>query len=519
MKHKYLAGRVAKEITPLFAVLLAVSLIVSPSALPQPAPKTLTFGMQTDAPSMDPKQFINPQSEWVGATWGETLVWINSSGKLVPWLAASWDILDAKTYVFHLRRGVKFHNGETFNASSLTFSLGRLMAKDSTIQNYGQWISRVDVIDDYTVKLTTPEPDPLFLRRLARVAFMLPPLYGREAGDKGLAVKPVGTGPWKFVEWVRDSRITFEAFQDYWGGRPKIDRIIWKVIPEPEVRAAALRTGEIDIADRLPAQFLDQLQADPSVYIQSVVTPRTFYVAFNVLFNPRANSPIKKRDVRKAINHAVDVDSIIKALLQGQAVRANSLFSRAYVNYDATIPPFKYDPPQAKQLLAEAGYPGGLPLKLDCLKEGWPYDLPTCEAVTAELAKVGIQVELTVYEPGRYWKLEEAHELPGDMFFEGAGDRYRDGEQALQYLYRPDLSVWAYYRPSPEFIAVHNKVRTTLNPEERKQLMSKLTKMMQEDPAALWLWNLKAFQAVRARVVGYTYRADELTYFYGVSLK
>lgn len=440
----------------------------------------------------------------------EGLTWIDDEGNVVPALAESWEISeDGTEYTFKLRQGVKFHNGEDFDAQDVVTSWE---AGTDPVNAYAYDVARttsVEVIDDYTVKLTSEEPDPLFLRFVAGSWAMIPTDYFNEVGLEGIEANPVGTGPFKFVEWVQGDRIVLEAFEDYWDeGLPKLARVIFRPIPEEATRIAAIQTGEIHIANRLPAEEAQRLLGAPGVTIVRYPVDRVFYIAFNNLTSGKG-TPIENQLVRQAMNYAVDRQAIIDALFNGYADLAVGFTTANNLGYDDSLEPYPYDPDKARELLAEAGYPDGFEIGFACPTGAYTNFEQVCEAVGGYLNEVGITFEggeIQFMESGQYWDLEANKELPplfGDSWSTQDGEALNRLEGALG----EDASYAAWN--TPEIQDYLNRIGTTVDAEERGKLYAELQQMLYDDPPFIYLYQPNTFEAINSAVQNYKPRDAE----------
>jgi peptide/nickel transport system substrate-binding protein len=478
-----------------------------------PAPEgptgTLVRALSTFPNSLDLPQAAERQASTTAWQLYDSLVWLNDENDIEPALAESWDISeDGTEYTFYLREGVNFHNGEPFNADAVVFSWER--AKDGGFEYSDQWqeASAVEKIDDYTVKITTPEPNALFFSILADAWAMIPPGYFEEVGQAGFDEAPVGTGPYKFVEWVKGDHITFEANLDYWRGAPKIQTVIFRPIPESATRVAAIQTGEVDIVTRLSAEEAQSLLGAPNVTVIKYPVTREFYVAFNNM-TTGVGQPTEDPLVRQAMNYAVDVDAIIDALFDGFAAPSTGFIATGELGYGA-VEPFGYDPERAMELLAEAGYADGFAMDMACPAGAYTNFEEVCEAIVGYLGDVGIDVSLEIMESGQYWDLEAVKELPplfGDSWSALGGEAFRRLTGALMGA-DAAYSSWS----DPEIIDRLNQIKATVDREERKQLYEDLQVYMQENPPFIYLYEPVAFEAINTRVQGYKPRSSE-TYF------
>jgi peptide/nickel transport system substrate-binding protein len=411
-----------------------------------PAPEgptgTLVRAVSTFPNSLDMPQAAERQASTTAWQLYDSLVWFDEDGQIVPALAESWEVSEDNTeYTFHLRQDVTFHNGEPFNADAVVFSWER--SKDAGFEYSYQWeeANSVEKIDEFTVKTTTEQPNALFLSIVADNWAMVPPGYFEEVGQDGFNEHPIGTGPFKFVEWVKGDHITMEANPDYWReGVPKIAEVIFRPIPESATRVAAIQTGEVDIVTRLSAEEAQSLLGAESVKVIKYPVTRIYYIAFNNL-TTGLDQPTMDAKVRQAMNYAVDVDAIIDALFDGFAKQAIGYVATSELGYD-NAEPFGYDPDKAKALLAEAGYPDGFEIDMACPAGAYTHFEEVCEATAGFLGEVGIQANLEIMESGHYWDLESAKELP-PLFGDSWSDRRagRHGRQLLLLVRSEDRRI------------------------------------------------------------------------------
>jgi peptide/nickel transport system substrate-binding protein len=337
-------------------------------------------------------------------------------------------------------------------------------------------------------------------------AAIFPPKYAGEQGDEAVAQHPVGTGPFTLVEWVKGDHATFQANPNYYlPNVPRVQTLVWRFIPESAARVAALQTGQIDIALRIPPQQAAPLRRDPNIRLSTALSTRTYYVMFNNMTTGKG-TPVADTRVRLAMNLGVDFQAIIKSVFNGEGQRVNSLIGNVQFGYDPTLPPLPYNPARARQLLAEAGYAQGFKVGMACPGGAYANDKEACEAIAGYLQRLGIQVDLQVMEPNRFWDLEAKRQLP-PLFFDGVGDRYQDPDQQLRGIMLPD-SKWTSF-DKPEFNELIVAGGSTIDQAERKRVYARLARAMQADPPALFLWQVRNFEGVRTRVRGYTTRPTE----------
>ncbi|MFC2036416.1 ABC transporter substrate-binding protein [Chloroflexota bacterium] len=485
--------------------------IVEVTAVPAPEVPTGTLvrALSTFPNSLDMPQTAERNASTTAWMMYDSLVWFNDEGEIEPALAESWEVSDDGTeYTMHLREGVTFHNGEPFNADAVVLSWERASTGNFEYSNHWQRATSVEKIDDYTVKITTEDPDALFLPLMADNWAMIPPGYFEEVGQAGFEEHPIGTGPFKFVEWAKGDHITMEANPDYWRGAPKIAELIFRPIPESSTRVAAIQTGEVDIVHRLSSEEAQGLLGVEGVKVIKYPQARIYYIAFNNL-TTGIGQPTEDPKVRQAMNYAVDVEAIIDALFDGFAKSAIGYVATPELGYD-NADPFGYDPDKAKALLEEAGYPDGFDMEMACPAGAYTHFEEVCESIAGFLSEVGINVNLDIMESGHYWDLEASKELPpifGDSWSSAIGEAY---PRLVGALGGEDAAYSAWY--TEELWAMLEKIKVTVDQDERAALYGELQQMMRDDPPFIYLYEPLTFEAINTRVQGYKPRAAE-TYF------
>lgn len=437
-----------------------------------------------------------------------SLTWLDDEGKVTPALAESWTISeDGSQFTFKLRKGVKFHNGEEFTADSVVVSWKNGKNKKNSWKGKWALAKSVEKIDDYTVKVTTDGPSPLLLRIMADNWAMIPPKYFTKVGEEGFAKNPVGTGPFKFVEWKKGDRITFEANPDYWEkGLPKVKTLVFRPIPESATRVAAIQTGEVDIVGRLSYEEFKMLKGKKNLKLISYPVDRVYYIAFNNMTSGK-NTPVEKKKVRQAMNYAVDVDAILEALFENQGRASTGYVTPKNLGFDKEIKPFGYDPEKAKKLLAEAGYAKGFKVDFACPAGAYANFEQVCEAIQGYLSEVGIEADLKIMESGKYWDLEAKKQLPpmhGDSWSEATGEALPRLKGALN-ANNASFSSWE----DQKIIDMLKKIGTTIDDNARAQLYVELQRYMQEDPPFIYLYEPMAFEATSVKVKNYKPRPPE----------
>lgn len=344
----------------------------SGGAAEQKAEKVLIYARGADSSSLDPALVDDGESAKVMENIFDNLVKYKAGSTAVePALATSWETsADGKEWTFHLRQGVKFHDGSPFTADDVVFTVQRQMPGNkyySEDMPYASFtfdpavIDKVEKVDDYTVKFTLKTPYAPFLRNLAMgLAAPIISKVAYEKDPKGFGEHPIGTGPFKFVKWDKEQAITLEANKDYWGGAPLVDKVVFKVTKVNSSRADELIKGDVDMMDGVDPVDIPRLKSDPNVQLLSAPGMNINYIAFRVDKGPLAN--VK---VRQALTMAFDKDAAVKALYGDIATPANGPLPPGLTGYDANLKPYGYDLEGAKKLLAAAGYSESKKLTID----------------------------------------------------------------------------------------------------------------------------------------------------------
>jgi peptide/nickel transport system substrate-binding protein len=489
---------------------LAIVLLV---ALPAPAadPKgELRVAIPWTPENLDPTMNLSSIRAAVGASLFDSLVGRAAAGRIVPELAEAWKLLDDTTWQFRLRRGVVFHDGEPFNAEAVRFTVQRVLDPEQKSPNratIGE-ITRVDVVDDLTVNLVTKQPYAPLLNRLIDFP-ILPPKYTAEKGNAAFALRPVGTGPFRFVALVKDEHLTVEAFDKHWRGAPGLRRIVFRPIPEPFTRAAALRNGEVDLITTVPPSLARELERLSGLRVQRVPSTWQIYLGLNGL-----RTPLSDVRVRQALNYATDVDAIIKNVLDGNGRRLDGPYTPNVFGYDASVKGYRPDAARARRLLAEAGYPDGLDVTLDSPAGRYQGDKDVAEALGGQWRKAGFRPKVQVAEWGAYFKRYLGRQFQ-DAYLLGTGGPMQDGDELYNLVSSKGRGL--YYK-NEKIDALFDLGRSTMDSAARRKIYADLARAMIEDATWVFLLQQVDIYATRDRVT-WTPRADQWMLFHGATLK
>lgn len=444
--------------------------------------RTFTYAYKSDIQTLDPMLTTDTTTQNVYHQMFEMLVQMGRDGNFEGVLAESWEAVDATTWRFTLRQGVTFHNGEAFNADAVVYSLDRLRDEEfaSPAAAGATPIAAINKVDDYTVDVVTDGPYAAILSTLYGSLPIVPPGYIGEVGDDGFAEAPVGTGPFRFIEWVKDVEVRMEPNPDHWRGTPAISELIFRPIPEDAARIAALQNQEVDwIAavhvDRVPEfegndQFTIATRPGQGIYAQ---------------MDTIDTDAFKSLEVRQAVNHAVNVDSIIEDLLGGQATRLPSAFFVATPGFDPDLAPYTYDQDLARQLLADGGYADGFEVTFSVppgvqaaqkLEE-------VSQAIAQDLSEVGITANIEIVDPAVF--SERYHNAELQFFMYAWGSAHESGRHIETLLHS---ETRGYYYQNPEADTLIDAFMHEVDPEARVEAGAALNAFLQEDAPWLFLY-------------------------------
>ena len=361
---------------------------------------TLIFGRGGDSLTLDPAEAIDGESGKVCDVLYDTLVqYREATTDLEPGLAETWQrSADGLIWTFQLRQGVQFHDGTPFDADAVVFSLTRPLALFPNFHE--QFIDQIIALDPFTVQIQLKAPYAPFISTLAGTTFSIVSPVAVQSFGADFGNNPVGTGPFKFVTWDRDDKITLAANNQHWTGRPALDRLIFRSIPNNTDRLGELQQGSIHVMDLPSPDAIPLIQGDPGFEIFIQPSLNIGYLALNM-----EKPPFDNLKVRLAINHAINKTEIVERLYQGLGIPAKNPIPPTLWSYDDSIEDYAYDPELAKQLLAEAGYPDGFETTLWALPVPRPYipdGMALAEAIRSDLQIIGVAAEIVTFDWGTY---------------------------------------------------------------------------------------------------------------------
>jgi peptide/nickel transport system substrate-binding protein len=359
---------------------------------------TLIFGRGGDSITLDPSQVLDGESAKVCDAIYDTLVqYREDTTDIEPALAETWESsADGLTWTFYLRQGVQFHDGTPFDAGAVVFSLTRPNALSGNF--YQEFISRIIALDASTVQIQLKTPYAPFISTLAGTEVSIVSPAAVEHFGENFGNNPVGTGPFKFIQWDRNDKIVLAANEAHWAVKPPLDRLIFRSIPDNSVRLLELQQGNLHAMEFPNPDEIPLIQGDPRLELLMQPSLNVGYLAMNM-----EKAPFDNLKVRLAINHAINKTQIVEHLYQGLGIPAKNPIPPTLWSYDDTIEDYAYDPVLAKQLLTEVGYPDGFETTLWALPVPRPY-IPNgralAEILQSELRNIGIEAKIVTYDWG-----------------------------------------------------------------------------------------------------------------------
>src|SRR5689334_4292691 len=439
---------------------------------------TLRVGFYIEAATMDPHFSGSKIDRQVYHNIYEPLVTLDLKLGIKPGLAESWQQPDPKTLVFKLRRGVKFHDGTDFNAEAAKFNFNRMKTETKSVRK-GEVasIDTIDVVDPYTIKLNLKRPDAALLATLTdRAGMMVSPKQVQErGGELERNAKGAGTGPFEFVEWIKDDHLVLKRNDNYWNkqGGPYLDRVRYRPIPDDTVKLQSLQAGEIDVMDYVQPRDVAAVKADKNVVVLDVPSLADFAYQLN-----HGRPPFNVKALRQAVAYALDLDQIVKGVWLNVGVPANGPIPPTSWAYDKSIPPIKRDLAKAKAKLAEGGKPGGF--EFTVTTNNLPINIQEAEVMQAQLAEAGITMKIKLVDSATL--ISDGNNKNFEMIsYQWSGRPDPDGNTFQFYKTSPGISLNRSGISNPKIDAILDKTREVSAQPERKKLYSELTRLLQEE--------------------------------------
>ncbi len=423
---------------------------------------TLTVAINGEPANLQPAQPVGRLNELVNALIYDSLTTRDPQGNLIAALAQSWKRVDDNTWEFKLRPGVKFHNGDALTSDDVKFTYEQLVLADAAKSphlTFLQTIKQVNVVDATTFQIITKQPDVLLPSRVFDLyGGIVPSKYFQQVGEAGFEAKPVGSGPYMFVSWAKNSQLTLTANPNYWGPQPGYKNLVLKFIADDAARMAAFQAGEVDIASNVPPERVNELSTNSKLDIRSGPSSRFYFLVFDT-----TKKPFNDVKVRQAVNYALDRDALVKGVSFGFGTPIASVFIPQTFGYDPSIKPV-FDLNKAKQLLTDAGYPNGLDVGFDSFTGSIIDHSKVSQAIAGQLQKAGIRTALNIVDYGVFGPKRLAHQT-APMYIYSLGDWAFDmGVQLKSYL----EGSQGYYYVDPEMGAEVDKALGMFDDAQRK---------------------------------------------------
>jgi peptide/nickel transport system substrate-binding protein len=496
----------------LLATMMAVATIGAAAPLQaQTPPNVLVVGQIAEPKSLDPHAVTAVNDFRILVNVYDGLVrYKDGTLEVEPSLAERWDISeDGKTYTFHLRDGVSFHDGTPFDAEAVKFNFDRMLNEDHPFHDTGPFplafffssVEAVTVLDNLTVEFTLSEPYAPFLSNLAYpTGLMVSPAAVEEFG-KDFGRNPSGTGAFRFEEWEANSRVIVTRTADWWDGAPPLEAVIYRPVTDTNTRIAEMLSGGLDVMVEVPPDSLAQFRDDANYQVFEQAGPHLWFLILNA-----KEGPFASKAIRQAANYAIDKAALVENILQGTAEVAAGPTPPAFAwAHDESLAPYPYDPDKAKALLEEAGYDGSeLTFYVTEGGSGMLDPIAMGTAIQADLQAVGMPVKIETYE----WNTFLGKVNPG---LEGAADMAEmawmtNDPDTLPYLALrteafPDQGGFnSGYYSNPEVDALLEKARTSTDQDERADLYRQMQAIVHDDAPWVFVANWKQNAVTSAAV-------------------
>ncbi|MEH7333157.1 glutathione ABC transporter substrate-binding protein [Neobacillus drentensis] len=477
---------------------------------------TLVIARLSDAENLD-QQFmstINAASVTHRKVY-EGLVGRDKNAEIQPLLAEKWEQLNDTTWEFKLRKGIKFHDGTDFNANAVKATFDRLL--DPKVASpravVFKMVKEVKVIDDYTVQFLLSEPfSPLLSILASHEGGIISPKTIEKYG-KNIIKEPNGTGPFVFESWTPGQEIVLTKNKNYWGEKAKVDKVVFKVVPEETTRISMLETGEAQIAEPLSVPMMDTVAASQAVDVYRSEGYGTEYIGFNV-----QKKPFNDERVRKAIAHAVEMDSILKGVYNNVGKKANSLLGSKVFGYNPDMKAYEYNLNEAKKLLAEAGYPNGFEVTLKTMDSKERVNM--AEVLQSQLKGIGVKLKIQVLEYGTF--VDQANKGDTEMFILSWRNATGDADYNQYNLFHTSSQGGAgntFFYSNKEADRLIEAARSEKDQEKRKELYAQSQELEMKEAVYIPVRVIENLAAVSKDVKGFAISPSGYLELNDVSIK
>jgi len=440
----------------------------------------VTMASPVEPGTMDPHMHANRWTLDVHNQCFDQLIHRDPKAKMIPGLATAWKQRDERTWRFDLRKGVRYHGGEPFDAETVKYSYDRIMDPNtkSPIVSSLRLVEKVSVVDSHTLDIVTKAPAPVLPAYLSLYTNIVSKAWMMAKGPEFAARNINGTGAFKLTEWRKGDHIKLARNEGYWGGRPQIKNVTIRPIPDANSRVLALQKGEVDIVQDLPAALADEIKKNPELRGSAVPSIRVHFVVLRTDVKPLDNPR-----VRQALNYAINKEAIAKQLLRGYAHPLTQILTPAMFGYAPDVSGFPYNPDRAKALLREAGLPKGFSTEIS----GPTLNGDVIEAIAGNLREVGVETNIRIEEQKvNYENLMKRKATPLHYLSWGNWNLF-DADGTVPFLYGAD-SQWSYFTPSSRFVELNRVGSTVVDGKKRLEAYHELMKVCQAEAPLLLLY-------------------------------
>lgn len=460
---------------------------------------TVTIVTDNDFISMNSSKTVSPWDRMALLNFYDPLFQVGPNGDVVPVLVEKWERPDDNTWRLHLKKNIKFHNGEPLTAEAVKLWVDEAKAPDSRAKQVVADVKEVRVVDDLTIDFITAEPTAYVLEAMVETVSALPPKYYKEVGPQGFAEKPIGTGPYKFVSWRRGDRLTLEANPDYWNGQAKADKVVFWVVPNNTTRSSAVLSGEADIAFNIAPTDVSRIQSSKDLKVETSIALSTLVYGSITLDTPT----FKDIRIREAANIAINRKALVERLMRGLAQPMNQLCPPLMkFCYDPTMPEIPYDPERAKKLIAESGLKD-LPVTLHATQSAVPLVNEVLQVISSDLQRVGftpkIQIEEYSVFSAKIYDTKNNYKDVGNFVVHPINAR-PGGQSIIKALFETGGPTnWIRYS-NPDIDRMFGVMKRNFDEEGRKKDFLKITHAMRDEWTSVYLYNFPVPWAVNKRI-------------------
>lgn len=448
---------------------------------------TVIVALDKEIQSLDALVTASGDSQRYAMQVFDTLYGFDPKGNVVPRMADSYKISDdGRTYTFHLKPGIKFHNGALLTSADVKYSIERIMdptAKSTRRPYFAPIVEAIETPDPATLIVRLKQPDGVFLNKIAGFLFIVPKDYTSALPTpETFAAAPIGSGPYRIKRNRIGQSLELERFEDFYGDKPGIKHLVFRYIPEPSSRVNAIVSGEVDIAAMIPLSEVERLRKNKALDVISNPVSSPMHVR---LYSNVPDSPLARREVRQALHYGLDSDAIIKGVFHGIGAPMGTFISQ-YFPYGGSpdVKPYPYDPAKARALLKQAGYPNGFSVKLNDAV-GTPKEF--AEAIAAYWSQIGVKVEINRIDYAAWSRLNNTHKT-GPMTTTQFTNALYDPVHPVAGSFSKNGPWSDYFNPDVE--ALLAQLETTTGADARGALFRKIGRILHDDAAAVLVTEL-----------------------------